>query len=113
MKEKKIETYQKLIEGNISLLKNRCETLNSEDEEYVSVGACDLIDSSVKVHLKDIKKDGDIILLVVDITYKNYSYIDEDSFIYELQKELEVWIGKNQILVREYTNTFPIQDRQW
>jgi hypothetical protein len=113
MSTDKIQKYQKLIDASISLLKNRCETMNTEDDEYVSFDACDLIDNGVKVSLNDVEKLNDTLLLIVDVTYKNWEYLDESSFILELENELKIWIGKNKIRINMYKNTFPEHLKQW
>jgi hypothetical protein len=68
---KKFEAFQTLINTTIDNMKYICENNNTEDDEYISFSACDLIDSSLKVKLIDFTR-GDQLKLTIDITYKSY-----------------------------------------
>lgn len=105
-----LENYQKLIDKCINNIKYTCENLNSESNKYVSFETCELIDADVKVKLKDIRINFGAKQFVIDITYDNFRYIDEDSFVMDLHLELKKWIGHNSISVDEYNN---IRDKQW
>lgn len=109
-KSKRLENYQKLIDKCINNIKYTCENLNSESDEYVSFETCKLIDADVKVKLKDIRIDFGAKQFVIDITYDNFRYIDEDSFVMDLHLELKKWIKHNSISVDEYKNT---GNKQW
>jgi hypothetical protein len=102
---KKFEVFQTLINTTIDNMKYICENNNTEDDEYISVSACDLIDSSLKVKLIDFTH-GDQLKLTIDITYKNYSHLDEDEFLSELKDRLKLFIPIGEIEVNRYENLF-------
>jgi hypothetical protein len=102
---KKFEAFQTLINTTIDNMKYICENNNTEDDEYISVSACDLIDSSLKVKLIDFTH-GDQLKLTIDITYKNYSHLDEDEFLSELKDRLKILIPIGEIEVNRYENLF-------
>jgi hypothetical protein len=102
---KKFEAFQTLINTTIDNMKYICENNNTEDDEYISVSACDLIDSSLKVKLIDFTR-GDQLKLTIDITYKNYSHLDEDEFLSELKDRLKIIIPIVEIEVNSYENLF-------
>jgi len=104
-KTKKFEVFQTLINTTIDNMKYICENNNTEDDEYISVSACDLIDSSLKVKLIDFTH-GDQLKLTIDITYKNYSHLDEDEFLSELKDRLKLFIPIGEIEVNRYENLF-------
>jgi hypothetical protein len=104
-KTKKFEAFQTLINTTIDNMKYICENNNTEDDEYISVSACDLIDSSLKVKLIDFTR-GDQFKLIIDITYKNYSHLDEDEFLSELKDRLKILIPIGEIEVNRYENLF-------
>ena len=110
---KKMEGYQKLIDNSISQMKNICETMNDDDNEYILYDACDIINSDIKVLFREIIKHEDYKEIVVDITYSNYGYIDDSPIVYELGYFLSEIIGKTKVTVGEFTNTFPDEQRQW
>lgn len=111
---KSLTSFQNLINDAISEFKNICNTQNSEDDEYISFYACDLINSDLKVTLKEVKMAPKIITLLLDISYSNYQFFDEDPFVYELQDYIKKLTGKNiKVIVYEYRNTFPQEKRQW
>lgn len=102
----KVSTFQKILNLGVENLRDICENMNSEDDEYVSFEACDLIDSGLKITLSEIGgKDGEIIFYV-NISYFNMFHIDEETFCIELQDVLNSWVGKNKVIVREYTNRY-------
>jgi len=103
---KKIDSHKKLISMAIESLKSTCDTMNSEDDEYVSFAACDLIDSNLKIHLKDVIVDNDVTKYIVDMEYTNYTILDDDSLASELQNELKKWVGNNKVIVQEFKNNF-------
>jgi hypothetical protein len=49
---------------------------------------------------------GNQIKLIIDITYKNYSHLDEDEFLSELKDRLKVLIPISGIEVNSYENLF-------
>jgi hypothetical protein len=102
---KKFEAFQTLINTTIDNMKYICENNNTEDDEYISFSACDLIDSSLKVKLIDFTR-GDQLKLTIDITYKNYSHLDEDEFLSELKDRLKILIPIGEIEVNRYENLF-------
>jgi len=102
---KKFEVFQTLINTTIDNMKYICENNNTDDDEYISVSACDLIDSSLKVKLIDFTH-GDQLKLTIDITYKNYSHLDEDEFLSELKDRLKLFIPIGEIEVNRYENLF-------
>ena len=113
---RKKEVFQNLVNNSIENLKNTCETMNDEenDEEHVFFDACDFIDSSVDVRVTDIRTLNGVLSLLVVIKYKNYRYMDEDPFVYELQNELQSNLGtKIKIEVEDSINTFPSDQRNW
>lgn len=109
----KLPAFQNLINIKIDELKDDCQRMNTEDDEYVSFDACDLMDSNLKVYLKEMKRENNVFIFHVDITYENYSFLDEESFIVELQAKMKEVVGKNKIIVQEYENKYPQQNRQW
>lgn len=109
----KLPAVQNLINIKIDELKDDCQRMNTEDDEYVSFDACDLMDSNLKVYLKEMKRENNVFIFHVDITYENYSFLDEESFIVELQAKMKEVVGKNKIIVQEYENKYPQQNRQW
>jgi len=109
----KLLAFQNLINIKIDELKDDCQRMNTEDDEYVSFDACDLMNSNLKVYLKEMKKENNVFIFYVDITYENYSFLDEESFIVELQAKMKEVVGKNKIIVQEYENKYPDQYRQW
>ena len=105
-KTKKFEAFQTLINTTIDNMKYICENNNTEDDEYISVSACDLIDSSLKVKLIDFTH-GDQLKLTIDITYKSYfPYLNEDEFLFELKDRLKLFIPIGEIEVNRYENLF-------
>jgi len=103
---KKFETFQNLINTTIDNMKYICENNNTEDDEYISFSACDLIDSSLKVKLIDFTR-GDQLKLTIDITYKSYfPYLNEDEFLSELKDRLKILIPIGEIEVNSYENLF-------
>ena len=102
----KIEIFQKLIDSSVNQLKETCETMNSEDNEYVSFEACDLIDSNFNIRLDEYEVKKDKLIFYVNISYNNMSYIDDESFCIELQDKLKSWVGENKVIVRDYTNRY-------
>lgn len=106
-KNEKYTLFKSMIDDTISVIKYQCETMNDEDNEYISVGACDFIDALVKLEVVDITNDTTI---KVRIEYKLYlGYLDEDTFIYELEEELKNY-GNFKIDVEESIN---VKNRQW
>jgi len=106
------ERIQKLVNDILNDMKLTCEIMNSEDDEIISFGACDLIDADVKVSVSDVGIVNGRRRVLVVIKYHNWRYIDEDEFVYELSKELRKWIGDNYVEVEDYINTFPPEKRQ-
>ena len=104
-KTKKFEVLQTLINTTIDNMKYICENNNTDDDEYISFSACDLIDSSLKVKLIDFTR-GDQLKLTIDITYKSYSHLDEDEFLSELKDRLKILIPIGEIEVNRYENLF-------
>ena len=103
---KKFEAFQTLINTTIDNMKYICENNNTEDDEYISFSACDLIDSSLKVKLIDFTR-GDQLKLTIDITYKSYfPYLNEDEFLFELKDRLKILIPISGIEVNSYENLF-------
>ena len=103
---KKFEAFQTLINSTIDNMKYICENNNTEDDEYISFSACDLIDSSLKVKLIDFTR-GDQLKLTIDITYKSYfPYLNEDEFLFELKDRLKLFIPIGEIEVNRYENLF-------
>ena len=111
---KKINVFQKVVDNSIDNLKRTCETMNDEDNEYVSFDACDFIDALVSVKVSDVKDVNGVITLLVVIKYKNYRFMDEETFLYELKNELKSSLGINVgIEVEDTINTFPPDQRNW
>jgi hypothetical protein len=103
---KKFEVFQTLINTTIDNMKYICENNNTDDDEYISFSACDLIDSSLKVKLIDFTR-GDQLKLTIDITYKSYfPYLNEDEFLSELKDRLKILIPIGEIEVNSYENLF-------
>jgi hypothetical protein len=103
---KKFEVFQTLINTTIDNMKYICENNNTDDDEYISFSACDLIDSSLKVKLIDFTR-GDQLKLTIDITYKSYfPYLNEDEFLFELKDRLKLFIPIGEIEVNRYENLF-------
>ena len=102
---KKFEVFQTLINTTIDNMKYICENNNTDDDEYISVSACDLIDSSLKVKLIDFTH-GDQLKLTIDITYKSYSNLYEYEFLSELKDRLKLFIPIGEIEVNRYENLF-------
>lgn len=94
-------------------MKNTCEIMDSEDEEILSFSVCELISANIKVSVSDVSIVNDRIRVLINITYKNFRWLSEDNFLFELSRELKKWIGPNYVEVDEYTNTFPPEERQW
>jgi hypothetical protein len=107
------EKYQKLVDNILTNMKRNCEIMNSEDDEIISFGACELIDADVKVSVSEVAIINDRKRVLVVIKYRHWTYIDEDEFVYELSKELRKWIGDNYVEVEDYINTYPPEERQW
>lgn len=107
------ERIQKLVDDIVNDMKLTCEIMNSEDDEIISFGACELIDADVKVSVSEVAIVNDRKRVLVVIKYRHWRYIDEDEFVYELWKELRKWIGDNYVEVEDYINTFPPEERQW
>jgi len=102
---KKFEVFQTLINTTIDNMKYICENNNTDDDEYISVSACDLIDSSLKVKLIDFTH-GDQLKLTIDITYKSYLNLYEYGFLSELKDGLKLFIPIGEIEVNRYENLF-------
>jgi hypothetical protein len=95
------------IQESIKKLKFICENQNSDDDEYISFGACDLIDSlTKKVELVNVERENKIWNITLNVTYKSYTYLSDDTFIIELQDELKKIIGPNKIVIEEFNNIF-------
>jgi hypothetical protein len=107
------EKYQTLVGYIIKDMKSTCEIMNSEDNEIISFGACELIDADVKVSVSEIGIVNDRQRVLVVIKYHHWRYIDKDEFVYELSKELRKWIGDSYVEVEDYLNTYPPEKRQW
>ena len=107
------ERIQKLVDDILNDMKRTCEIMNSEDDEIISFGACDLIDADVKVSVSEVAIVNDRKRVLVVIKYYNWRYLSEDEFVYELSKELRKWIGDNYVEVEDYINTYPPEKRQW
>lgn len=97
--------FQELVNNSIDELRYICDTMNSDDDEIVSFGACDLIDSSINLTVTNVKKEEQLVIITLLIKYKNYSFIDEDSFVYELNHMLNKF-GRFSIVVEDSINTF-------
>lgn len=110
---KKLSSYQKIIDMSLESLKKTCETMNDEDNEYVSFEACDILDSNLKVNVIKTEMIDGVLNLYVDMFYKNYTYLDYYPLKLELQNELKNYLGVNKIVVKEFENQFPVEDRQW
>jgi hypothetical protein len=87
--------------------------MNSEDDEYVSFSACELLASDLKIVVKSIYKKEDVLIIIVDLSSYNIYRLDEDPLMFELQDKIKVWVGKNRIKVNEYINTYPEDLRNW
>jgi len=107
------ERFQKLVDNILNNMKRTCEIMNSEDDEIISFGACELIDADVKVSVSEVGVVNDRMRVLVVIKYHHWRYIGEDEFVYELSKELRKWIGDNYVEVEDYINTYPTDKRQW
>lgn len=105
-KTKQLLVIQNIINDSIDSLNTMCTTMNDENNEYVSYQACDLIDSDLKVFLKDIIQHKESTELVVDMTYKSYTFLDETYFISELEDQLKDWMGKVKVTLQDYKNTY-------
>ena len=107
------EYMQNLINVVIRDLKEVCETQTSDDNEFVSFSACELIESLKSLVVKRVERKNDVFLIYVDIKYESYTYKDDEFFIYELQGEIKKILGKNKIIVEGYDNVFPEHMKQW
>lgn len=111
---KKMDLFQKLVDKSIASLKNICETMNSEDDEIVSFDACEFIDNLVQVKVTSVDTFNENLRILIYIKYKNWRYMEEESFVYELSDELKKTIGPNVIVeVEDLVNTFPEDQRNW
>jgi hypothetical protein len=104
-------TINMLINSILEDFKYICETMNDEDNEYISFSTCGLIDSDLKITVSDVMIDNGVFKILIVGKYYNYSYIDEDTLIYEIQDELNQYIGKNKVVVEDWINTN--NNRQW
>ena len=100
------DNLNKLINSILITFKNVCETLNTEDDEYISFSVCDLIDGGLKLIVSDVRLKDEFLIITINGEYNNYSYMDEDALIFELQYELYEHIGNNRIIMGDWTNTF-------
>jgi len=111
---RKENTFQKLIDNIVLELKHDCETLNSENDEYVSFGACDLLDSDCKLIVNSFKKDKDSLIIKLSVTYENYSHIDEYPLLLEIKAKLRKILGLPIItVVDNVENLYPQKQRNW
>lgn len=109
-KQKKINALQKLINICLLNIKRICETMNSEDDEFVSYSACELIDSGLVVTLSNVDVKDNKIYLYIELKYKSVLYQDYEGLTYELSWALKEYIGDNVIIVDNLINT---NIREW
>lgn len=113
IRNKRLVTIQKLIDVTIESLKDKCG-LNTEDDEYVAYSTCELLDSDIKIYVKDFEIVNNVSVIKIDITYNNVTrYLDYDDLVWELQSKLKPFLNLNKIKVEKYDNLFPEENRQW
>jgi len=113
LNEAKEQKIQSVIDMGLDSLRSICKNMNSEEDEYVSFQACQLLDSGVKIVVNSIDKKEDELIIIVDVSYYGWHHLDEDPLMFELQDKIKVWVGKNRIKVNKYINTYPEDLRNW
>jgi hypothetical protein len=95
----KENTIQKLIDEFVNQLKHDCETINSEDDEFVSFEACDLLNADGKLTVMSVERHEGSLLIVLSLTYESYLNIDEYPLFLELKAKLRKTLGIPRVLL--------------
>ena len=104
---KKLSSYQKLVDNVVTDIKYQCETQDFESEEIITFDACDFIDALTEVKVVEITRDNTIKLI---LKYESiFASMDEESFTYELKREIKKY-GNIKIEIIDSINT---KNRQW
>lgn len=113
IRNKRLVAIQKLIDVTIESLKDKCG-LNTEYDEYVAYSTCELLDSDIKIYVKDFEIVNNVSVIKIDITYNNITrYLNYNDLVWELQSKLKPFLNLNKIKVEKYDNLFPEENRQW
>jgi len=96
-----IETFQKILDMSVSLLKDKCNEIvrmGADSEEIVSFDACDELESINKIEVVDTKIDKGFVILFLDFYTESISqYQNIDNLIWELQYQIQSYMGKNTV----------------
>lgn len=97
----KIDTFQKILDMSISTLKEKCdeiERFGADAEEIVSFDACDELSTTSSIKVIDIIIDKGQIFLILDFYTESINqYQSIDSLIWELQYQIQSYMGRNTI----------------
>jgi hypothetical protein len=98
------ETFQYLIDIEMERMKEICFTQSAEDTtDMVSFDVCDFLEYSkpeVEVTGFDYHNDKPVIIVKIKVSTSQL-FMDEESFVDELEGRLKKWIGNNIIEVED------------
>ena len=98
------ETFQYLIDMEMERMKEICFTQSAEDTtDMVSFDVCDFLEYSkpqVEVTGIDYHNDKPVIIVKIKVSTSQL-FMDEESFVDELEGRLRKWIGNNIIEVED------------
>jgi hypothetical protein len=98
------ETFQYLIDMEMERMKEICFTQSAEDTtDMVSFDVCDFLEYSkpqVEVTGFDYHNDKPVIIVKIKVSTSQL-FMDEESFVDELEGRLKKWIGNNIIEVED------------
>jgi len=98
------ETFQYLIDMEMERMKEICFTQSAEDTtDMVSFDVCDFLEYSkpqVEVTGFDYHNDKPVIIVKIKVSTSQL-FMDEESFVDELEGRLIKWIGSNIIEVED------------
>jgi hypothetical protein len=98
------ETFQYLIDMEMERMKEICFTQSAEDTtDMVSFDVCDFLEYSkpeVEVTGFDYHNDKPVIIVKIKVSTSQL-FMDEESFVDELEGRLRKWIGNNIVEVED------------
>ena len=102
---------------SVSLLKDKCNEIvrmGADSEEIVSFDACDELESINKIEVVDTKIDKGFVILFLDFYTESISqYQNIDNLIWELQYQIQSYMGKNTVKLVHNDTTHKKIDSNW
>jgi hypothetical protein len=96
-----IQTFQKILNISLSLLQEKCDEqreLGAEAREIINFDACDELGTTDSIKVIDVKIDKGFIILFLDFyTESIHQYQSVDNLIWELQYQIQSYVGKNTV----------------